>query len=198
MRAWLILVLSVCALAQPSGLVELKGLKLNIHYARSDNFMGFPLYPEARAFLQKPAAEALMRAHRSLAEQGYGIVVFDGYRPWRVTKLMYDASPPEWRGVYVADPAQGSRHNRGCAVDCSLYVLKTGQEVVMPSGYDDFTEKAHADYAGGTAEQRKLRGILRRAMEAQGFTVLPEEWWHFDYKDWRDYPVMDVEFDKIR
>jgi D-alanyl-D-alanine dipeptidase len=202
MRAWLILLLTACALAQPEGLVELitlePGLKLDIRYARQDNFMGFPLYPEARAFLQKPAAEALVRAHKSLKEQGYGLVVFDGYRPWRVTKLMYDASPKEWRGVYVADPAKGSRHNRGCAVDCNLFVLKTGQQVVMPSGYDDFSERAHADYAGGTAEQRKLRGILRKAMEQQGFTVLPEEWWHFDFKDWSKYPVMDVEFSKIK
>ncbi len=205
MRRWLLLLL-LCATAlaqpQPTGLVELitlePGLKLDVHYARKDNFMGRVLYPEARAFLQQPAAEALVRAHRSLAKQGYGIVVFDGYRPWRITKLMYDESPPEWRGVYVADPKDGSRHNRGCAVDCSLYVLKTGKQVVMPSGYDDFTEKAHADYKGGTSEQRHLRGVLRKAMEAQGFRVLPEEWWHFDYRDWKKYPVLDVEFSAVK
>lgn len=201
MRFLLVLLLLLPVLAQPSGLVELgglePGLELDIHYARSDNFMGFPLYSQARAFLEKPAAEALVRAHRELEKQGYGIVVFDGYRPWSVTKLMYDRSPPEWRGVYVADPADGSRHNRGCAVDCTLYDRKTGKQVEMPSGYDDFTEKAHADYAGGTHEQRLRRAILRQALEKQGFHVLPSEWWHFDYQTWKDYPIMDVEFSKI-
>lgn len=202
MRPALLLLLTALVLAQPEGLVELTelepGLKLDIRYARKDNFMGFPLYPEARAFLQKSAAEAVARAHRALVKQGYGLVIFDGYRPWRITKLMYDRSPPEWRGVYVADPQKGSRHNRGCAVDCTLFDQKTGQQVIMPSGYDDFSVKAHSDYAGGTPEQRRLRNILRAALEKEGFTVLPEEWWHFDYKGWKDYPVMDVEFSEIK
>lgn len=204
MRRTLLLVLALGALALAQArpcLVELiklePALKLNIHYARSDNFLGFPIYSEARAFLQKPAAEALVRAHRALVKQGYGIVVFDGYRPWRITKLMADRSPPEWLGVYVADPKEGSRHNRGCAVDCSLYDLKTGQQVVMPSGYDDFSQKAHADYQGGTEEQRRLRDLLRREMEKQGFNVLPSEWWHYDYHDWKSYPIMNVEFSQV-
>ncbi|MBI3930173.1 MAG: M15 family metallopeptidase [Armatimonadetes bacterium] len=171
-------------------------IQLDIRYARSDNFLGFPVYRQARAFLQKEAAEALKCAHDHLRQQGYGLVVFDGYRPWSVTKLMWDRTPPEKR-QYVADPAKGSRHNRGCAVDLSLVDLETGKPVAMPSEYDDFSEKAHPDYAGGTEESRKLRDLLRREMERQGFTVYPYEWWHFDYRGWERYPIRDTPFEQL-
>jgi D-alanyl-D-alanine dipeptidase len=183
-----------------SDLVELVKLdptiKLDIHYATANNFLGTPLYTEARAFLQRPAAEALVRANHKLHEQGYGLLIFDGYRPWYVTKMFWDATPPEDH-EYVADPAQGSRHNRGCAVDLTVYDLKTGKPLPMPSGYDEMSERAHADYAGGTAEERANRELLRSAMEAQGFTVYSAEWWHFDYKDWQVYPIGNVPFEKI-
>ena len=120
-------------------------LKLDIHYASSNNFLGTPLYEEARAFLQRPAAEALVRANRKLHEQGYGLLIFDGYRPWYVTKIFWDATPPVDH-IYVADPAQGSRHNRGCAVDLTIYDLKTGQALPMPSGYDEMSERAHSGF----------------------------------------------------
>lgn len=182
-------------------LVELVRLdstvRLDIRYATTDNFMGRPMYAEARAFLQRPAAEALVRAHRKLAAQGYGLLVFDAYRPWSVTKAFWDATPPEKR-PYVANPKKGSRHNRGCAVDLSLYSRGTGKEVPMPSAYDDFSDRAAADYPGGTPEQRRARGILRKAMEAEGFRVNSEEWWHFDYKDWREYPILDLTFGEIQ
>ena len=168
-------------------------LRLDVRYATANNFVGRPVYPEARAFLQRPAAESLVRAHRALASKGFGIVVFDGYRPWSVTKLFWEVTPPEKR-EFVADPRQGSRHNRGCAVDLSLYDLGTGREVEMPSGYDEMTERAYPDYAGGPAEARRRREVLRAAMEAEGFSVFPSEWWHFDYKDWPRYPVLDVPF----
>jgi D-alanyl-D-alanine dipeptidase len=179
-------------------LVELAALdptiKLDVRYATSNNFVGRPVYDQARAFLQKPAAEALLRAHRSLREKGYGLLIFDAYRPWRVTKLFWDVTPRAQRD-FVANPKKGSKHNRGCAVDLSLYDLATGKEVPMPSAYDDFTKKAYPDYPGGTAEERAARGVLRSAMEAQGFTVEPNEWWHFNYKDWKLYPILDVPFD---
>ena len=182
-------------------LVELVRLdstvRLDIRYATADNFMGRAMYGEARAFLQRPAAEALLRAHRKLARQAYGLLIFDAYRPWSVTKAFWDATPPEKR-TYVANPKKGSRHNRGCAVDLTLYDGKTGREVAMPSAYDDFTERAAADYPGGTPEQRRARKILRQAMEAEGFRVNAEEWWHFDYKDWREYPILDLKFGEIR
>ena len=175
-----------------SELVELvaldPGLKLDVRYADSDNFLRAPIYPEARVFLQRPAAEAVVRANRALQAQGYGLMLFDGYRPWYVTKLFWEATPQEKR-EFVADPAIGSRHNRGCAIDLTLYDLKTGQEVSMPSGYDEFSERAHPDYTGGTPEQRAARELLRRTMEAEGFTVNDDEWWHFDYRDWQSYRI---------
>jgi zinc D-Ala-D-Ala dipeptidase len=168
-------------------------IHLDVRYATSRNFVGRPVYAEARAFLQRPAAEALARAHRALRDKGFGLVVFDGYRPWSVTKLFWEVTPKEKR-EFVADPRQGSRHNRGCAVDLSLYDLATGREVEMPSAYDEMTERAYPDYEGGPAEARQRRELLRAAMEAEGFSVFPSEWWHFDYKDWALYPVLDVPF----
>lgn len=171
-------------------------IRLDIKYATSDNFMGRPMYAQPRAFLQRPAAEALVRAHRSLKKQGFGVLVFDGYRPWAVTKKFWDETPVVQR-KFVANPRKGSKHNRGCAVDLTLIDLKTGQEVSMPSPYDDFSDKASSSYRGGTAGQRRLRGVLRTAMEKQGFRVEPSEWWHFDYKDWRKYPLLDIPFEKL-
>src|SRR5262249_10833956 len=138
-------------------LVELQALdptiKLDIRYATSNNFVGRPVYDAGRAFLQRPAAEALLRAHKALAAQGYGLLLLDAYRPWPVTKTFWDVTPPAQR-EFVANPSKGSKHNRGCAVDLSLYSLATGKEVPMPSPYDDFTKKAYPDYPGGTAEER--------------------------------------------
>jgi len=171
-------------------------LKLDIHYASSNNFLGTPVYTEARAFMQRPAAEAVARANRKLHEQGYGLLIFDGYRPWYVTRMFWEATAEKYH-PYLADPAEGSRHNRGCAVDLTIYDLKTGEPISMPSTYDDFSERAHPDYAGGTAEERAHREFLRQTMEAEGFTVYPTEWWHFDYKEWRRYPILNVPFAEI-
>lgn len=168
-------------------------IRLDIRYAGRDNFMGFPLYERAAAYLQRPAAEALGRVQARLAAQGFGLLVHDGYRPWFVTKMFWDATPPEDH-MFVADPAQGSRHNRGCAVDLTLYDLKTGRAVVMTGRYDEMSDRSYADFRGGAARQRWLRGVLRTAMEAEGFQVLPEEWWHFDYRDWAVYGIGDVTF----
>ena len=172
------------------------GIHLDIRYATDNNFLSTPMYSQARAFLQRPAAEALARANHALRARGYGLLVHDAYRPWYVTKMFWDATPDD-KKIFVAKPWEGSRHNRGCAVDLTLYDLKTGAPVSMPSGYDEMTERAYADYAGGTVEERQHRAILRTAMEQQGFTVYPQEWWHFDYKDWKEYPIMNGEFEKI-
>jgi D-alanyl-D-alanine dipeptidase len=176
-------------------LVELtkidRTIKLDIRYATAHNFLGRPVYISSRAFLQKPAARALARVSKKLRAEGYGLVVFDGYRPWSVTKIFWDATPAD-KKEFVADPAKGSRHNRGCAVDLSLYDLKTGKEVEMTGGYDEMSERSHVDYKGGTDEQRRLRDLLRREMEAEGFQVYAPEWWHFDFKDWKQYPILDV------
>jgi zinc D-Ala-D-Ala dipeptidase len=157
-----------------SDLVELIKLdptiQLDIRYATPNNLIGTPVYSQARAFLQRPAAEALVRVQHALAKEGYGLLVHDAYRPWYVTKLFWDAVP-EAQHQFVADPAKGSRHNRGSAVDLTLIDLKTGEPVVMPSLYDETTERAYPTYTGGTEEQRRLRDLLRRYMEAEGFAV---------------------------
>ena len=182
---------------RPADLVDVttidRRIRLDIRYAGRDNFMGFPLYERAAAYLQRPAAEALGRVQARLAAQGYGLLIHDGYRPWFVTKMFWDATPPEDH-MFVADPAQSSRHNRGCAVDLTLYDLKTGKAVVMTGRYDEMSDRSYADFRGGTARQRWLRGVLRDAMEAEGFQVLPEEWWHFDYRDWAAYGIGDATF----
>jgi zinc D-Ala-D-Ala dipeptidase len=171
-------------------------LRLDVRYATANNLVGRPVYGEARVFLQRPAAEALLRAHRSLKEHGYGLLIFDGYRPWSVTKIFWEVTPPEKR-QFVADPAKGSKHNHGCAVDLSLYDLKTGKEVTMPGVYDEMTERSYPTYNGGTVEQRTARDLLRKTMENGGFTVYPFEWWHFDYKDWQKYPILNIPFSQI-
>lgn len=186
---------------KPADLVELTRLdptiKLEIRYATTNNFVGAKFYDEARAFMQRPAAEAVVRANKALRTLGYGLLIHDAYRPWYVTKMFWDATPSDKRWL-VANPAEGSKHNRGAAVDLTLFDLATGKPIDMPSTYDESTDRAYADYPGGTSLERWHRALLRRAMEAQGFTVNPTEWWHFDYKDWRDYAIGNVPFDKIR
>ena len=184
-----------------SDLVELSPLdstiRFDIRYATTNNFISTPMYSQARAFLQRPAAEALLRAHRTLAKQGFGLLIHDAYRPWYVTKMFWDATPESGK-IFVADPSQGSRHNRGAAVDLTVYDRRSGRPIEMVSGYDEFSNRAFPDYPGGTSRQRYDREMLRRAMEAEGFRVYDAEWWHFDYQDWRLYPIGNQTFDQIR
>jgi D-alanyl-D-alanine dipeptidase len=191
--------------AQPAGLktpdlVDLGTLdgtiRFDIRYATTNNFVGTAFYSQARAFLQRPAADALLQAHRWLLPQGYGLLVHDAYRPWYVTRVFWDATPDSLRWL-VANPANGSRHNRGAAVDLTLYDLATGQPVEMVGTYDEATARSRPDYPGGTALQRWHRELLRTAMERNGFTVYAEEWWHFDYDGWREYPVLNQAFEDV-
>lgn len=181
-------------------LVELAPLDPSIHldirYATSNDFLGTPIYSQARAFLQRPAAEALLHVQQKLKSLRYGLLIHDAYRPWYVTKIFWDATPPEGK-IFVADPAQGSRHNRGCAVDLTLYNLATGKPIEMPGTYDEMSPRSFPDYPGGTSLQRWHRDLLRRAMESEGFTVYEAEWWHFDYKDWKEYAILNVPFEKL-
>jgi zinc D-Ala-D-Ala dipeptidase len=181
-------------------LVELTTLDpaihLDIRYATTNDFLGTPVYTEARAFLQRPAAEALVRALHKLQPLGFGLLIHDAYRPWYVTKIFWDATPPEGK-IFVADPKEGSRHNRGCAVDLTLYDLATGKSIEMPGTYDEMSPRSFPDYPGGTSLQRWHRDLLRRAMESEGFTVYEHEWWHFDYKDWREYPILNIKFEEL-
>jgi CubicO group peptidase (beta-lactamase class C family)/D-alanyl-D-alanine dipeptidase len=171
-------------------------ITLDVRYATTDNFLGVPVYREPRAFLQRPAAEALVRAHRRLADQGYGLLIHDAYRPWYVTRVFWEATPED-KHVFVANPAQGSKHNRGCAADLTLYRLVDRQPVRMPGVYDEMSERSYPDFPGGTSEQRYLRHVLRRAMEDEGFSVNEAEWWHFDYRDWSRYGIQNLTFEQL-
>ena len=177
---------------RPADLLEPAGLdptvRLEIRYASSNNFLSTPMYSEARAFLQRPAAEALLRVQQEIRKDGFGLLIYDAYRPWYVTKMFWDAVP-EKDHKFVADPQKGSKHNRGCAVDLTLYYIQTKTPVEMTGGYDEMSDRSLPDYPGGTSLQRWHREYLRKAMEKQGFTVYESEWWHFDYKDWRLYTI---------
>lgn len=205
----LIIILSSCATKLPiekgtfkeTHLVELikldSTIKLDIRYATSNNFVGQPVYKEARAFLQMDAAQALKRVSAKMHSLGYGLLVFDGYRPWSVTKIFYDVTSKENK-KFVADPKEGSRHNRGCAIDVSLYDLVTKKEISMPGIYDEMTDRSYYDYTGGNEEQRKARDLLIAKMQEEGFTVYKYEWWHFDYKDWQQYRITNLPFSEVK
>ena len=184
----------------PTDLVELRKLdptiKTDVRYATTNNLFGTVFYSQPRVFLQRAPAEALVRVNRALKPLGYGLLVHDGYRPWYVTKVFWDATPED-KKLFVADPTKGSRHNRGAAVDLSLYHLRTGKPVEMVATYDETTERAHPDYPGGTSIQRWHRHLLRSAMEREGFTVFEAEWWHFDYKGWERYRIGNETFEQL-
>lgn len=172
-------------------------IRLDIAYTTKENFIHAPVYEEARAFLQRPVAEALVRVNQSLRAAGVALRIRDAYRPWWVTKVFWEATAPGNR-AYVADPAKGSVHNRGCAVDVDLVSLPEGTPVSMPSAYDEMSPRSHADFQGGDAEARRHRDLLKTAMGAEGFMVLKEEWWHFDHASSADYPILNLPFGAIR
>ena len=169
-------------------------IKLDIRYATTNNFMGAKFYSRPAALLQKPAAEALARVNRKLKSKGYGLLIHDAYRPWYVTKMFWDATPSDMK-IFVANPANGSRHNRGCAVDLTLYELKSGEPIWMGAGYDEFSPRSFPDYPVDSDSARWHRELLRTSMESEGFSIYEYEWWHFDYKDWKSYPILNERFD---
>lgn len=180
--------------ANPSHeLVELEEIlenaKFDVRYATENNFMGRVLYDEANPLLRRPAAAALAAAERELAQQGIGIVIFDAYRPYTVTKMMWE---PYKDPDYVADPAYGSRHNRGAAVDLTLYDLATGQPLDMGTDYDDFRPLAAHGAEGLSDEVVRNRTLLKTVMARHGFDPLASEWWHYDFRGWREFPLMDL------
>lgn len=172
-------------------LVELSSvspnISLDIRYATKNNFTGKVLYPFPSCHLQRKCAERLHRVQLALEKIGLGLKVFDAYRPLSIQKILWDILPDP---RYVADPARGSNHNRGAAVDLTL-IDREGQELPMPSGFDEFTERAHRDFAA-PLELLKNRNLLEEAMTKEGFLPLFTEWWHFDDPDWMEYPLLDV------
>jgi D-alanyl-D-alanine dipeptidase len=172
-------------------------IRLDIRYATANNLVGRPVYAESRAFLQHPAAEALARVSRALKAKGFGLLVFDGYRPWSVTKQFWDLTPAD-KKVFVANPKNGSRHNRGGAVDLTLYDLANGREADMGGAYDEMTARSYVTYDKGPRNALARRELLIDAMESEGFFVYAYEWWHFDWKDYRQYAVLDTPFASIK
>jgi D-alanyl-D-alanine dipeptidase len=183
-----------------AALVDLAALdstvRLDIRYATANNFVGRPVYPQARAFLREEVARPLLRAHAALRPRGYALLVFDAYRPLSVTRLFWNEVKAAKR-AFVANPAKGSMHNRGCAVDLSLFDLAAGREAEMPSAYDEMTRRASPRYGGGPAEARARRDLLRAALEAEGFRVNPGEWWHFDHESCARFELLDLSFEDI-
>jgi D-alanyl-D-alanine dipeptidase len=168
-------------------------IRLDIRYATANNFLKRKLYSTAKCALRSSVAQKLALVQTDLEKIGLGLKVYDCYRPFSVTKQMWEFLPDP---NYVANPARGSRHNRGAAVDLTL-VTSTGKELEMPTPYDDFTKKAHADYQGGSAQSRKNRQVLKDAMKKQGFIGITTEWWHFDSEDWQKFAILNVSLSEI-
>lgn len=175
-------------------LVEITDIPRDVRYATTNNFMHAQLYPVAKVFLRRPAVIALHEAERELAREGLGLRLFDGYRPYRVTVRMWK---PIRNPDFVADPAKGSRHNRGAAVDLTLIDLRTGHELAMPTGYDDFTSRARQDFNDLSPEAIANRAKLRDVMTRNGFDPLPSEWWHFDFRGWEKFELLDLPLEKL-
>lgn len=166
-------------------------LKLDIRYATANNFMHRAMYRQAKAYARLPVAKALREVEADLKTRGLGLKIFDAYRPYAVTVAFYETTPDT---NFVANPKFGSKHNRGCAIDLTLIDLKTGKELDMPTGFDSFSKKASANYPGANVQQTANRELLKTIMHAHGFTVLPTEWWHYDFDGWRNYQLVDIPF----
>lgn len=170
------------------------GIKLDIRYATKNNFIGEKIYKHPKAYLRLPAARALKNVQKDLNENGLGLKILDAYRPYAATLKFYEVYPDT---MFVAAPWRGSRHNRGCAVDVSLVDLESGNELMMPTAFDDFSEKAAPDYMDLQDTVIRNREILISIMKKHGFKVYPYEWWHFDFKGWENYQLMDLSFDEL-
>jgi len=174
--------------------LESLGIAIDIRYATRNNFMKRKLYPVAKAYLRAPAAQALEDVDRELAARGLAVKVFDAYRPYRITEKMWERiKNPD----FVADPAKGSRHNRGAAVDLTLIDRTTGKELAMPTPYDDFTPRARNDFNDLPADALANRALLREVMTKHGFEPLPSEWWHYDFTGWEQFGLMDVPLEDL-
>ena len=174
----------------------LEHVKLDIRYATKNNFLDVPTYSQAKSFFQRPALMALNRANKRFNEMGFGLLIHDTYRPWYVTKIFWDATEGAERD-FVANPESGSKHNMGSAVDLTLYDLKTGDVIKMVGTYDEMSDRSYPEYMGGTSLERWHRDLLRTVIEAEGFKVVSNEWWHFDHEDWRNYPILNQTFEEL-
>lgn len=165
-------------------------LRVDLRYARADNFTGSVLYPVAEAFLVHATALKLSRAQNQLERHGAGLLVWDAYRPPSAQAALWSRCPDP---RYVAPPWRGSRHTRGVSVDVTL-TDASGVELEMPSGFDEFTDRAHRGWLGASAAARRHCDWLTDAMVASGFVPISNEWWHYDDADWQRYPLLTVEW----
>lgn len=170
------------------------GLIMDIRYATPNNFTGEKIYNMARAYARRPVAESLKKIQTELKTQGLGIKMFDAYRPYKATVKFYEVYRDT---TYVASPYRGSRHNRGCALDLTLVDLKTGKELRMPTEYDSFKKEAWPSTPVKDPVIRKNRQLLISIMEKYGFRVNSSEWWHYDFKGWKNFEVMDIDFEEL-
>jgi zinc D-Ala-D-Ala dipeptidase len=182
-------------------MLELKqlipGLMYDLHYATADNFVKRPLYPVQTdvTFLRSPAAKALQKVQNELQQKGLGLKIFDAYRPYSVTIKFWELIKDE---RYVANPAKGSGHNRGLAVDLTIVDLKTGVELNMGTGFDNFTDTAHHTFTQLSTTILQNRKLLKDVMLKHGFNLLETEWWHYYWPNDRNYEVMDIPFKKLK
>ena len=178
--------------AQLVDVATVAGVKVNSVYAGSDNLFGAPLYTTSKLFVSKEAAAALGKVQQRLAPYGYGLVLWDAYRPWSVSKLANLALPADNKEMLEDPETKGSTHNTGNAVDVGLYSLESGEELDMGCGFDEPSLRQYASYAGGTSRERYLRSLLREEMELQGFKGIEMEWWHFEYGDCSKFAHLNV------
>ena len=179
-------------------LIEIKKriptIKLDIRYAGKNNFAKQAVYKQARAFARLPVVDALENVQDELKKSGYGLKIFDGYRPYSVTVKFFAIASDK---TFVANPKDGSRHNRGCAIDLTLIDLRTGRDLEMPTPYDSFAVEAASDFNNLPAKIIQNRKLLRDTMEKHGFRVLNNEWWHFDFIGWQNYDLIDIAFEDL-
>lgn len=170
------------------------GIKLDIRYATKNNFTGQPIYTHPRAFMLKPAAQHLKDVQKELEGKGLGIVVWDSYRPYAGTLRFFEVCPND---TFCANPKHGSIHNRGCAIDMTLRNLRTGKYLDFGTGFDSFSDSAHHNFQGLTPEQLANRKMLKEVMEKHGFKALADEWWHYDFGDYKKYRITDLSFEEL-
>lgn len=169
-------------------------IRLDIRYATKKNFTGKKVYSSAKCYLQREAALALIKVQNELEKEDLGLKVYDGYRPLSVQKIFWELFP---NPHYVANPEKGSIHNRGIAIDLTLVNLKTGKELKMPSEFDDFSEKAHRNYGAMKPDIKKNCKKLEDVMVKYGFIPYQNEWWHFNWKNWHKFTVLDISFEEL-
>ena len=191
--------LNTVALNPNNELVDLsnfvEGIVLDIRYATPNNFTGEKIYDSPKAYARRPVAEALKKINEELAQSGLGIKVFDAYRPYSATVKFYEVMKGDTN--FVAAPWKGSKHNRGCAVDVTLIDINTGNELAMPTAFDDFTEKAAVDHPDLPEEVLRNRQLLLDVMTSHGFDTYAYEWWHFDLRGWESFDILDISFEAI-